>query len=172
MYSYNTWANHRIFEMAAQLSPEEFTAPMDMDGNSIRNILVHLLSAQNVWLGRMQDGSTPSPLEPLEFSTVALLYQRWTAIDGITQGFLDTLDEATLAATRTYINFKGEQNTYPIWQMLYHQANHAMQHRSELALLLTQLGHSPGLLDFLIYIDQSHDTPEKTQIEPQRRKER
>jgi uncharacterized damage-inducible protein DinB len=43
MYTYNTWANSRIFEMVAQLSPGEFTTPMDTNGNSIRNILVHLL---------------------------------------------------------------------------------------------------------------------------------
>ena len=128
---------------------------MDTNGNSIRDILVHLLSAQNVWLWRMQNGSTPSPLEPLEFSTVAMVYQRWTAIDQATQAFLDSLDETTLATTRSYINFQGEANAYPIWQMLYHQANHAMQHRSEIAWLLTQLGRSPGLLDLLYYVDQS-----------------
>ena len=36
---------------------------------------------------------------------------------------------------------------------MVHQVNHATQHRSETALLLTQAGHSPGDLDFLRYFD-------------------
>jgi hypothetical protein len=33
------------------------------------------------------------------------------------------------------------------------QANHATQHRSEAALLMTESGHSPGNLDYLIFHD-------------------
>jgi uncharacterized damage-inducible protein DinB len=33
--------------------------------------------------------------------------------------------------------------------------NHATYHRGEVAATLTQLGHSPGDLDLLIYIDET-----------------
>jgi uncharacterized damage-inducible protein DinB len=52
-----------------------------------------------------------------------------------------------------YTNAKGETWAYPLWQMLIHQVNHATQHRSEAAMLLTQMGCSPGDLDLLIYVD-------------------
>src|SRR5216117_3285151 len=38
------------------------------------------------------------------------------------------------------------------WQMI-HQVNHAIQHRSEAAVMLTKLGHSPGWLDLLYFVD-------------------
>jgi uncharacterized damage-inducible protein DinB len=51
------------------------------------------------------------------------------------------------------VNNAGEPNAYPLWQLLTHQVTHAQQHRSEIAIALTEFGYSPGWLDFLIYID-------------------
>jgi uncharacterized damage-inducible protein DinB len=59
----------------------------------------------------------------------------------------------------SYVNFQGETWAYPLWQQMLHQANHATQHHSELAMLLTQLGHSPGWLDFLLFLDERGDHP-------------
>ncbi len=42
---------------------------------------------------------------------------------------------------------------YPLWQMMLHQVNHATQHRSEVAVIWTQFGHSPGALDLLHDLD-------------------
>ena len=47
------------------------------------------------------------------------------------------LGEPDLARVVSYVNFQGETWAYPLWQQLLHQVNHATQHRSEAALLLT-----------------------------------
>jgi len=52
-----------------------------------------------------------------------------------------------------YVNSKGEPNAYPLWQILFHQANHAGQHRGEIAMVLTGFGHSPGWLDYWYFLD-------------------
>ena len=61
--------------------------------------------------------------------------------------------DARLAAPLAYVNMQGETWTYPLWQQMLHQVNHATQHRSETAVLLTQFGHSPGWLDLLYFVD-------------------
>ena len=74
-------------------------------------------------------------------------------IERDTRVFLGTLDDARLGQTIAYTNFQGERWAYPLWQQMIHQVNHATQHRSEAAMLLTKHGHSPGLLDYLYFID-------------------
>ena len=74
-------------------------------------------------------------------------------VEGDTARYLSGLDESELAREISYANFAGEIWTYPLWQALMHQVNHATQHRSEVALLLTEAGHSPSDLDFLRYFD-------------------
>ncbi len=59
--------------------------------------------------------------------------------------------EGGLASAATYSS-SSRVWTQPRWQLLLHQANHQMQHRSEIALWLTQLGCSPGNLDMLFYL--------------------
>ena len=67
--------------------------------------------------------------------------------------YVDGLEAADLERIVRYVNYQGETWAYPLWQQLLHQANHATQHRSEAALLLTRYGRSPGPLDFLVYFD-------------------
>ncbi|MCB0024762.1 MAG: hypothetical protein KDD91_17125, partial [Caldilinea sp.] len=38
------------------------------------------------------------------------------------------------------------------WHCLLHVVNHGTYHRGETAALLTGLGHSPGELDFTVYL--------------------
>ena len=57
-------------------------------------------------------------------------------------------------------NTKGERWAYPLWQQMIHQVNHATQHRSEAAMMLTKLGHSPGWLDLLYFVDVNAAAPQ------------
>jgi uncharacterized damage-inducible protein DinB len=49
---------------------------------------------------------------------------------------------------------RGDEYTHPLSQMLMHIINHSTQTRSEAAVALTELGHSPGDLDFIVFIRQ------------------
>jgi len=46
LFDYSYWANDRLFEVAAQLTPEQFTKPVAGSYGSVRNTLVHVLSAE------------------------------------------------------------------------------------------------------------------------------
>jgi uncharacterized damage-inducible protein DinB len=153
MYAYNAWANTRILDAAAHVTPEQFLAGGGASFDSLRDTLVHAMSAQWVYLERWKGRSPRAFLDPKEFFDVASLRRRWNVIERDTQAFVAGLSDAQLARDLEYTNMKGERWTYPLWQQMLHQVNHATQHRSEAAVMLTHAGHSPGWLDLLYYID-------------------
>jgi len=119
----------------------------------VRDTLVHTMGAQWLYLERWNGRSPRAVPDAAAFPDLAAIRGRWAAIEHDTQTFVAGLDDARLAATLEYTNFQGETWAYPLWQQMIHQVNHATQHRSEAAVLLTQLGHSPGWLDLLYFVD-------------------
>lgn len=153
LYAYSAWANARILDTAAQLTPEHFTTSGD-GFDSIRDPLVHTASVQWLWLERWRDASPRGLWDPADFADVEALRTRWQEVEAATSEYIATLREPDLARVVSYVNFQGERWAYPLWQQLLHQVNHATQHRSEAALLLTRLGYSPGWLDLLVFVDE------------------
>jgi len=153
LYQFNAWANGRILDTAAGLSPGQLTESAGASFGSVHDTLVHTMSAQWLWLQRWKGVSPRAMLRSEDFPDLDAIRTRWAALERETREFVEGVSEAQLARMITYTNMKGQDWTYPLWQMLIHQVNHATQHRSEAAMLLTQMGHSPGDLDLLIYMD-------------------
>jgi uncharacterized damage-inducible protein DinB len=153
LYAYGAWANTRILETVAHLTLEQYTAASD-GCDSIRDTLVHTASVQWLWLERWRENLPRALWDPAEFPDVAALQTRWAEVEEATSAYITTLREPDLARVVSYVNIQDETWAYPLWQQLLHQVNHATQHRSEAALLLTRLGYSPGWLDLLVYVDE------------------
>ena len=162
LYQYSAWANGRILDTAAGLAPGQLTEGAGASHGSVRDTLVHTMSAQWIWLQRWKGVSPRAMLRAGDFPDLDAIRTHWAALERETRDFVEGLGEAQLARVLSYTNARGQEWAYPLWQMLIHQVNHATQHRSEAALLLTQMGHSPGDLDLLVYMDAVNarkDTP-------------
>ena len=153
LYEYNAWANARNLDTAGALTPAQLLAPGGASFDSVRDTLVHAMGVQWLYLERWQGRSPRALPDAARFPDLAAIRARWTEIERDTQAFVAAVDDARLAAEVAYTNMQDETWAYPLWQQMIHQVNHATQHRSEAAVLLTQLGHSPGWLDLLYYVD-------------------
>ena len=153
LYRYNAWANARILDTATRLTAEQFLASGGASYDSLRDTLVHAMSAQWIFLERWRGRSPRAMLDARRFSDLPFLRGHWDGVERETQAFLAELSDARLVRDLEYTNTEDKRWTYPLWQQMIHQVNHATQHRSEAAVMLTQLGHSPGWLDFLYFID-------------------
>jgi uncharacterized damage-inducible protein DinB len=55
-----------------------------------------------------------------------------------------------------YTTPEGDKRERLLWHCLFHVVNHATQHRSEIAAILTGYGQSPGALDFTMFLNEQH----------------
>jgi uncharacterized damage-inducible protein DinB len=154
LYQFNAWANKRILDTTNQISPEQLFADTNPSFGSIHNTLVHIMSAQWLWLSRWQGKFPRSHLDPKDFPDFKSLRYRWDEIERETQKFVFSRTEEDLLQNFTYRNSRDEEWAYPLWQQMVHQVNHATQHRSETAMILTEWNFSPGSMDFLFFVDK------------------
>ncbi len=151
LYRYNEWATNRILDKAAELTAEQFTT-VSLGICNLHETLVHLMGAEVIWRMRWM-GIDPQSVEfEVEgFPTLELIRARWQAETRELYAYFDSLTEADLDKPLTYARGDGQTYTRTLWHLFIHLFNHGTQHRSELALLLTNLGHSPGDIDFNIF---------------------
>ena len=151
LYRYNQWANARIWSAAANVTQEQFVAPASFPHGGLRGTLVHALFAEWIWRKRWEGTSPTQRFKPEDFPTVESLHTRWQEEEKQLMDFVNELSDERLNGTFSYTNTSGQPFSRVLWQAMAHVVNHGTQHRSEAAALLTDLGHSPGDLDMILF---------------------
>lgn len=150
LFQYNDWANDKILDYAERVSSEQLTAPKDFGWGSLRGALVHLMEAEYAWRALLKAGEHIDWLKPADFPDVAAIRARWAIERGDLWRYLDSLSNEDLSSV---ISYEGDETRYRVlWHCLAHVVNHGTQHRAECAALLTGFGHSPGNLDFIVFL--------------------
>lgn len=153
LLSYNSWANARILEALSVLSTEELTKNLSTSHNSILETFVHIMFAESIWRMRCQGESKIEQLNLLDFNSFELLKKKLSAHEHQQQYFIDMLGDPDIGRIVTYLNLKGENWEYPLYQIIQHLVNHSTYHRGQIITMLRQLGHEAVTTDFLVYID-------------------
>jgi uncharacterized damage-inducible protein DinB len=151
LFDYGYWANRKLFDAVGRLTSEEFTQPVAGSYGSIRNTLVHTLSAEAGWLDRCGGPKRGPRLDPADYPTFESVQQAWTRVESQMREFLATLRDENLAARIEYSFNPAVTNSGTVGELMHHAANHAVHHRGQVALLLRMLGHTPGDFDLLFY---------------------
>ncbi len=155
LYSYNSQMTGHVIEVAKSLSPQQFTESVFAGQPSVRDTLVHIADAQvchvSWWNDSMtRDESFARQFPVAYYADLAAVSTFWHSVEQETSEFVESLaDDASLE--RKYQRTAGDGSVIErlLWEMMLHVVNHGTQHRSEVAIMLTALGHSPGDLDLL-----------------------
>lgn len=110
----------------------------------------HILGAQAVWLGRLQQREPLAAVWPsLPASAVEPLMIE------VQQGYvelLEKLDDTTLGDSVSYVNSAGNSFTSGVRDILLHVALHGQYHRGKVNLMLREAGAEPAPVDFIAFV--------------------
>lgn len=154
MFRYSYWANKQILAQAKKVSNEALFAPRSLSWDSLAGTLIHTMDAEYGWRVLLESqGSTPL-LTVDDFNNIDAIIARWQTEENDMWRYLDSLDDEKVNQTIHYSG-EGYSRTRVLWHCLLHVVNHGTQHRSECAVILTNLGHSPGEVDLTVYLNDA-----------------
>ncbi len=144
MIAYNHWANGRILTAASKLSPDDFA--------KISKTLVHTVGTQLYWRGNWRGEEVGEPEGEFSIGDVVGLYEKSDAdLEAYVAGLTDEEWERTEAWWKRW----GYEETAPVGQTLFQVIYHGIQHRAEVAVILSDHDASPGEMDYLVYLQES-----------------
>jgi uncharacterized damage-inducible protein DinB len=148
LYEYGEWANERLLAVAAKLTDAERRRRWSQGYQSIHETFVHLLGADLRWFARWQDAPLPPILTADDVPSLDAIRERWAPLVAERRTYLAGLRAEDLHHVIRGRFADGQTYELPRWQGILQCANHGTQHRSEVAAMLTDAGHSPGDLDY------------------------
>ena len=149
-YNYHFTENHRLWGHVLSLSHEQFIQPVDYSRGSVREQVVHLIDAEDVWFSELQGANPAEPIPTADSDDRAFIRTHWDGVEQKIHGYLAGLRDDMLF-TRP-ITDPEEDNVLFVWQVLLHVANHGTDHRAQLLRLLNDLGVETTSQDYIFYV--------------------
>ena len=157
IFDYNFWAFERIWECISQISDEQFVQEIDYSTGSIRNIIVHVMSGNRVWMSVLKGIEFPPRLKFDDFDTLSKTKAKW---DELKLEFLDHLNSIEQEQLDEAINWElfsqGLKSTNPRWEILFHLANHGTDHRAQILAVLNYHFHVKTVEQDMLYYLAEH----------------
>jgi uncharacterized damage-inducible protein DinB len=152
LWDYTKWADARAFDAVGKLTPEQYLKDLGSSMKSVRDTVVHLVSAQWIWFSRWKGTSPKAMWTPGEFPSVAPLQERSKALHAEIEAFVSQQTDPSFATDVTYQNLKGDTLRFPLGALFLHVVNHSTYHRGQVTTLLRQLGAQPVATDLAIFL--------------------
>jgi uncharacterized damage-inducible protein DinB len=162
MFEHCRWADERLLRSVAELTPEEYGAPLlhhvpdarlvADERQTIGGVLAHEVGAQVIWLARARGESPGSILSVREMPTFEAMREVWQTHVDNAASFAASLTDEDVSRVVTFRRMQGNATSHAMGHMLAHLFNHTTQHRAEVALAVSAMGHSPGDLDLIVYL--------------------
>lgn len=137
---YNIWANNIVLSWLDNITDEQWSKHVESSFNSIAETVLHIVSAESVWLERLNKVESPiwlqSAFKVTKDETTALWKKTSTGL----KKFIDGFNESAMMDKLVFKRLNGDRYEMPHYQVFAHLFNHSTYHRGQLVTMLRQVG--------------------------------
>lgn len=144
-FGYTVWGDRKVLDAASKLTAEQW--------QTVRKQFEHMLGTQVWWMQLWTGGSHADP--EIALTTHGEACAAYDASHAALTAFVGALDDAGWSRSEPWWKPWGYDHTLEVGEIITQVAHHGTQHRSEIAIVLTDMGASPGDLDYLGYAFES-----------------
>jgi len=150
------WGLDKLLDSLEPLTDEELGREVMSGAMSARDILHHMYRFEAGWLTRLKAEDVPPPES---FADVASLRRAWEPVRQGWRDYVASLSDKQLDESFT-VSFGDESFAPARHQAISQFVQHQGQHRSELAVIASTFGRSPGEFDWWDYLDETGQLPD------------
>ena len=142
LLDYHYWSRDRLLGAVERIAPEQFRQNLASSSGSIRDTLVHVVSAESLWRSRWQGDCPGRLLNVTDFQTVHDSRALWGEEARLRESVYN-LGPRGAEQVVHHNHFDGQPMNSVLWKILQHLVNHATFHRGQVTTMLRQLGAEP-----------------------------
>jgi uncharacterized damage-inducible protein DinB len=136
--------------------PEQDTVKdLKSSHKSILGTMVHMVSAERIWLSRMQGSGEAEVLTVNDAPSVKALRTIWEQVGHEMARFVGGLSDKKLQETLTAPSPRGEVYTHQYSHVLSHVVDHSTYHRGQVITLMRQLGAVPPNTGMIVFFRET-----------------
>jgi uncharacterized damage-inducible protein DinB len=148
LLAYTIWGDQRILAAADGIAADEW--------QQVQNQVEHMLGTQRFWQAAWSHGAF---LVNPKLPSLAIAREAYAASHDALRSFADALTQEEWDRAEPWWKQWGYDAVMPLGESIAQLFYHGAQHRSEVAILLSMWGHSPGDMDYLTYLAELRGLP-------------
>lgn len=154
LVAYNQWAFARVWQCMDALTDEEFCRDSGYSQGSVRDHMVHVVSATRRWIQRLTHQEVTAHLDPASFASKNAVKSLWQEFENDLLTYASTLSEADLLSEVGWqISHRNISAKGPLWQVLLQLFNHATDHRAQILAIIHFCFNKPTIeQDYIFYL--------------------
>jgi uncharacterized damage-inducible protein DinB len=139
LFSHHLWANLRLLERCAELTPEQLSATIPGAYSSIYDTLQHIVTSEQSYFSRISTGQPrPRPADTARLTLAEMAESLRTTGSGLLEWAVKVQ-----AGDTVQLDWSGTARDVPKTIILTQVINHATEHREQIKAIMTELGIEP-----------------------------
>jgi uncharacterized damage-inducible protein DinB len=147
LFGYNVKFTGEVIKSLKKIDNDMFTKTKVSAWGSLRNLVMHLVEAEDFWINKTIQGREFSPYDFDDFTDIATIEKRWVKIDQDIISFVNNLGPEELKTERK-VKWDREY-TFPLEKILQHLYTHTVHTRGQIVAGIRALGGEVPYVDII-----------------------